>query len=260
MDNVNDAILTPEKFISYAAKENKLDIKDIGVSPVVVVSWAKRVIIDLAKSVNAAFSIGWSLISGGFICYKGQVGNKNVSFVHVPEGAPATIAAIENMIACGAKTIIGIGWAGSLSKDVRTGTVIIPVGCISEEGTSAHYLDRETEIHPDMKLVEIFNTYAQLCNYHVVTGVVWTTDAIYRELNGKVRNYRENGVLGVDMETSAMYSLGMFRNVSVCNLLTVSDELYDTWVPSFNSMEFQNGINRVKHLVLSALKDINPEK
>jgi len=49
------------------------------------------------------------------------------------------------------------------------------------------------------------------------------TVSITRETEEKVRTYAQRGVLGVDMETSAMYALGIFRGVEVCNLLTVSD-------------------------------------
>ena len=50
---------------------------------------------------------------------------------------------------------------------------------------------------------------------------------IDRETLDKITNYHNQGVLGVDMETSAMYTLGQVRNVEVCNLLVVSDELWN---------------------------------
>jgi hypothetical protein len=39
------------------------------------------------------------------------------------------------------------------------------------------------------------------------------------------------------METSAMYALGRFRGVRVCNLLVISDELWQAWRPAFRTPE-----------------------
>lgn len=41
------------------------------------------------------------------------------------------------------------------------------------------------------------------------------------------------------METSAMYALGQFRDMEVCNLLIVSDELWKDWNPAFGSDELR---------------------
>jgi purine-nucleoside phosphorylase len=55
-------------------------------------------------------------------------------------------------------------------------------------------------------------------------GEVWSTDAPYRETEEKARNFRKKGVLAVEMELSALFAVGRFRNVNVGGLLLVSDE------------------------------------
>ena len=185
--------------------------------------------------------------------FKGQVDGLDVSLAHLPVGAPGTVMMMEEMIACGARTIIGLGWAGSLQPTAPIGSFLIPTSCISEEGTSAHYLDGDVSLTPDEVLVQALETAARDEGAQVTKGPLWTTDAPYRELRSKVQAYRSQGVLGVDMETSAMYALGLFRRVSVCNLLVVSDELGDEWRPAFGTPQLRAANEKAKRAVLRFL-------
>jgi purine-nucleoside phosphorylase len=45
-------------------------------------------------------------------------------------------------------------------------------------------------------------------------GQVWTTDEIYRETKEKLRKFMEEGLLGVNMETSALLAFARCRRVS----------------------------------------------
>ena len=62
------------------------------------------------------------------------------------------------------------------------------------------------------------------------------------------------------METSAMYALGVFRKVSVCNLLVVSDELWDTWKPNFYSARLKESFEKAQDTVLGAVEEILAEE
>ena len=183
-----------------------------------------------------------------------------MSLAELPVGAPGTIMIMEEMIASGARILFGLGWAGSLQPSAPVGTLLIPTSCIREEGTSRHYVDDDTAISPDVLLVERLESAAQAEGAKVMTGPLWTTDAPYRELRSKVETYREQGVLGVDMETSAMYALGHFRKVSVCNLLVVSDELGEEWRPAFGSSQLREATRKAEQIVLHCLASDFPSR
>jgi len=168
-------------------------------------------------------------------------------------GAPGTVMVMEEMIACGAKVFLGLGFAGSLQPTAPVGTLLIPTECISEEGTSAHYLESEIAIGPSSRLAEIIQELCKAEGLNVLSGPFWTTDAPYREFVRKIEAYRHQGVLGVDMETSAMYALGRVRGVDVCNLLVVSDELWHEWRPAFGSQEVREAMQRAGQVILRCL-------
>jgi uridine phosphorylase len=231
-------------------------------APRVVVSWGPNVIEELAESIGAEPAEHWGWLTR-FPLYTGEIAGRRVSFVQVGIGAPTTVTAMESLIACGARTFLGLGWAGSLQPSAPVGTLLIPTECIREEGTSFHYLDADATVGPDEGLVALLQRAAaevadedeEKNATSVLVGSHWTTDAPYRELKGKIEAYRQRGVLGVDMETSAMYALGQFRNVPVCNLLVVSDVVWREWDPAFRTPELKAATRRAQRVVLRALTE-----
>ena len=56
-------------------------------------------------------------------------------------------------------------------------------------------------------------------------GLVWTTDAFFRETPAKVARRREQGCLAVDMEVSAMFACAAFRGAAYAQLLYAGDDV-----------------------------------
>ena len=244
---------TAEMYIDYYASQRGLTVEDLGAGEIAVVSWAPRVIHDLAEATGAELATNWPRVRRRPF-YTTQVGERRVTFAEVGIGAPATVAEMEDMIAAGTRAFIGLGWAGSLDPAAPIGTCLIPTSCISEEGTSRHYVEDGTNSSADPALANALVAAASAEGAPVVLGSHWTTDAPYREFIDKIVAYGERGVLGVDMETSAMYALGEVRGVAVCNLLVISDELWEDWNPAFHTPELKAVTQRAQRVVLRALE------
>jgi uridine phosphorylase len=244
---------TAEMFIAFQAERLGISVEELGVAPVVVVSWSPRVVRALAEQIGAEPPPhqGEGIEPGLFT---GEIGGRRVSLARAPVGAPGTIAMMEEMMACGAGLFVGLGWAGSLQPGAPVGSLLVPTHCVREEGTSPHYVADDEAIVPDLRLVSLVSDVAAATREQVLPGGQWTIDAPYRELVSKIDAYRARGVLGVDMETSAMYALGRFRGVPVCNLLVVSDELWETWRPAFGTPELRVATERAQQLVLRLLE------
>ncbi|QZT33866.1 nucleoside phosphorylase [Caldalkalibacillus thermarum TA2.A1] len=244
---------TPEMFINYFVKQRNISVEEIGVAPTVIGSWSGGLIRSLVKATGATVSEHW-LYGTNRPLYTGRVHGKPVSFICFPVGAPGSIMMMEEMIACGAKTFIGVGFAGSLQPHIPIGSFIIPTHCIAEEGTSKHYTEAgEVEMKPSTRLLDKLTKTCRQAGRKYFTGLQWTTDAIYQEYIDKIERYREQGVLGVDMETSAMYALGQLRNVEVCNLLVVSDEVWHNWNPGFHGDALQEAVQAAQKVVLQTI-------
>lgn len=247
-----DERFTPQMAVAYAAKRRGVAVEAFGVAPVAVLSWHRRTAQSLAEATAARLPEHW-FYGEQYPLYSGEVGGHRVCFVHVPVGAPGTVMVMEELIACGARAFLGLGLAGSLQPHAPVGTWLIPTSCVREEGTSGHYVSADVPIGPSARLVQAVAAASRAEGVEPLTGPLWTTDAPYRELKSKVETYRQQGVLGVDMETSAVYALGQFRGVDACNLLVVSDELWDEWRPAFGQPELREAMRRAERAILRCL-------
>ncbi|MFA6466129.1 MAG: hypothetical protein WCT30_10265, partial [Desulfurivibrionaceae bacterium] len=108
-----------------------------------------------------------------------------------------------------------------------------------EEGTSGHYpLAGRSE--PSPRLRQDKTDFFAATGTELQEGPVWTTDALYRETRAKVVRHGQQGILGVDMECSALIQVAAFRRVELAAVLMVSDLLWqDPWQPAFQSKEFR---------------------
>jgi uridine phosphorylase len=243
---------TPRMLVEWWTKQRGLTIHDLGVTSIVVLTWSPRTALSFAKSISAKIPEHW-MYGERFPLYRGELQGKPVSVAYLPIGAPGTVMMMDEMIACGAHTFIGLGWAGSLQESAPIGTLVIPTSCISEEGTSEHYLDPMTKAAPNPHLVSAIQHACTAEAAKFEMGPVWTTDAPYRELVRKIAAYNRKGVLAVDMETSAMYALGQARKIEVCNLLVISDELVHEWKPAFRTPELDSATEKARQVILRTL-------
>ncbi len=154
-------------------------------------------------------------------------------------GAPMAVMCLEKIIALGARHIIVYGWCGALSAKLSIGDVFIPISGVSEEGTSKHY-HGETSFPPDKQLVSRICSLLTESDIQLKKGPIWTTDAPYRETKKKVEQLGERGIMGVDMEYTALASVAVFRQAALCSVMLVSDELYhDQWKEQVSRKSFR---------------------
>ena len=216
-----------------------------------------------------------TMIPSDLVYLAGRIGAKKVAFpgsrlypLYVSEeknspflaivgpftGAPHAVMALEKLIVLGAKRIWVLGWCGSLRQDVRVGDIILPTLAISEEGTSRHYPIGEKSIEPNRDLNRTLLEYMERERVPFSSGAVWTTDAIYRETPEKVRHFQAQGVLGVEMELSALFTVALYRSVPMAGLLVVSDELFGCkWTPGFSNPALKRGSRRAADILLSGI-------
>ncbi len=167
-------------------------------------------------------------------------------------GAPQTILVLERMIALGATRFIAAGWCGSLQGNVKIGDIVLPSSAISDEGTSSHY----PAICPKPSHLMLSSLRSALAssNLTVHEGTVWSIDAPFRETLGKVKDFQSRGVLSVDMETSALFTVSQFRRVDLAVILAVSDDLSELkWTHGFRDPAFKEARRKVVSSTLTAI-------
>lgn len=170
---------------------------------------------------------------------------KKIGLAGPAVGGPQMAIILEKLIVLGARRVVMMGWVGGIHPSLSPGDLIIPDEAVSEEGTSGHYSD-ERRPRPSISLLQTLQTDLKEEGLSFKQGPVWTTDAIYRETTDKVRGFQSQGVLGVDMETSAFFTVSAFRGIEAAALLIVSDDLSGTnWRHGFREPRFLEARRRV---------------
>jgi len=156
-------------------------------------------------------------------------------------GAPYAVMLMETMIAWGAQTLLFFGWCGAISPEVQIGDIIVPTGALIDEGTSLHYRMKTGEMASAGKRITTAIT-RELARREMAhhTGAIWTTDGFFRETPEAVRHFQQQNALAVEMELSALFTVGKFRNIEIGAVLVVSDSLSDlSWKQGFKEKRFK---------------------
>jgi uridine phosphorylase len=168
-------------------------------------------------------------------------------------GAPYAAMVLEKLIVLGARMVLALGWCGSLQSGLSIGDLVLPTTTLSTEGTSQHYPLEGQAPDPNPELYGVLRRRLSTSEHRWQEGPVWSTDGFYRETVQLVQAYQAQGVLGVDMEMSALFTVGRFRQVPVAGLLVVSDELATLqWNPGYRSERFRRGRDQAARLILAA--------
>lgn len=164
-------------------------------------------------------------------------------------GAPYAVMILESLVAMGAKKILFYGWCGAVSPDLAIGDIVLPVGAVIDEGTSIHYMEgpqaKEKQgtgllSFPSESMTKSMREALIQKRVLFHEGLIWTTDAVFRETPEKVAYHQKNGVLAVEMELSALFAAGRFHKVNVAGMLVVSDEISSfEWRPGFRDDRFE---------------------
>ena len=156
-------------------------------------------------------------------------------------GAPLAAMLLETLAAWGARRFIFVGWCGALAPSLQSGDVLLPCGSIAEEGTTRAYGEKNSRVpavSPEFQAA--LNTQLQQNGIDGREGLIWTTDAVFRETADKVGRYRDLGAVAVDMELSALFTVGRLLDIELGAVLVVSDELSTLkWRPGFKTERFQ---------------------
>ena len=146
-------------------------------------------------------------------------GHNDICFLDGGRGAPQAADTMETLKVLGVENVVSVGMVGGYSELVNTGDIIIPFLAYSEEGTSLHYYEHKEYYKPNKELYKMVTEFVEECKQHPIVS----TDAIFRQTFYKENLWRKKGAVGVDMETSTLFSVGNYLDLDVVAMLMVSD-------------------------------------
>lgn len=159
--------------------------------------------------------------------YTGTYKGKCVSVQGTGMGIPSiSIYATELMRDYGVKKLIRVGTCGAMRKDIQLRDILIAQGATTDSSIVRNIFGGSINYAPlaDFDLLRTAYEKAVQENYAVRVGNIISVDRFYDDEidNPKLVDY---GIMGVEMETAALYILAAKYKRQALGLFTVSDHL-----------------------------------
>jgi uridine phosphorylase len=148
-----------------------------------------------------------------------------VALVQGGYGAPAAACLFEAAIALGCRRLLAFGLAGGVAREVMLADLVLPTEIVREEGTSFHYVSDNDNARPDPILLGCLRSFlagVEGLDFH--EGKTVSTDAAFRQTVSKELRWRQEGVLAVEMEMSALLTVARYHTIPAVSLLVISDK------------------------------------
>ncbi len=162
----------------------------------------------------------------GMLGYTGTYRGKRVSVQGTGMGMPTTAIYAHELIALGAKRLIRVGTCGAYQPHLNIGDVIIAMTASTDSAINQHIFgqkDYAPAAHFPLLLKAV--EAAKALGVAVTVGNILSSDSFYNAHSEHWHKWAEYGVLGVEMESSALYTLAAKHQVEALTILTVSDSL-----------------------------------
>ncbi|MDP2319363.1 MAG: hypothetical protein Q8O42_08510 [Acidobacteriota bacterium] len=142
---------------------------------------------------------------------------------------------------------IGLTSAGRIAPELPLPSIVVVDEAVRDEGTSLHYLPPSKTIHAPTPLLvdELVQHLAEVSP--VLRGLVWTTDAPYRETSQQLVAWRDEGAVAVEMQAASLFAFGTAKGAAVGEVALVSNSVEG------GSKPFDTGGHLYRTQVLAAL-------
>jgi AMP nucleosidase len=150
---------------------------------------------------------------------------ENISIINFGMGSPNAATVMDLLSSTEPTAVLFLGKCGGLKKINKLGDLILPIAAIRGEGTSNDYFPPEVPALPAFNLQKAVSTNIRNHNLDYWTGTIYTTNRRVWEHDDEFKNYlRRIRVMGIDMETATIFSVGFFNRIPTGALLLVSDQ------------------------------------
>ena len=140
-------------------------------------------------------------------------------------GCPACAGNLDEFHAMGVTKVMFCGGGGVLDRNIEVGQLLLVDGAIRDEGFSYHYLPPSRVVYTDPAVTEKVRRYLDENRVPYLRGLVWTTDAIFRETPDRIARRKEEGAKIVEMEQAGCIAVAQFRGFVYGALIYGGDDL-----------------------------------
>jgi len=142
-------------------------------------------------------------------------------------GCPSATIAVEELAAVGVETFVRVGTTGALQSDIEIGDMVVATGAAKDEGTTKRYENVEYPAVADYETLSALVDGAEDNDEDVHVGPIATDDAFYAETDEYVEDWEAAGMLAVEMEAAAVFTLARRKGLRAGAICTVDGNLVE---------------------------------
>jgi purine-nucleoside phosphorylase len=198
----------------------------------------------------------------GLLGFTGFYRGLRVSVQTTGMGCPSASIVLEELIQLGAKTVLRIGTCGGVSRRVGAGELVIAQAALAFDGTTRQYLaqafggaaplsDGGGHVPlPAWRLLRASERVALELGVAHSVGLVASEDSFYAPDAGHIDRLEKRGVLGIDMESSAIFTVATLRGIEAGALVTYSNRIGE---PLIDPAALKAGVDAMIQVALDTL-------
>ncbi|HSK99305.1 MAG TPA: DeoD-type purine-nucleoside phosphorylase [Rubrobacteraceae bacterium] len=193
----------------------------------------------------------------GMLGYTGSYRGAPVSVQATGMGCPSAAIVTEELIELGARNLLRVGTCGGYDPELRLGDLVIATAATANDGTVASItqgLPYAPAAHFDV--VHAAHHAAERVGRRTFIGPIVSSDLFYDPEEKPARLWGDLGVLAVEMEAAAIFTLAAMRGVRAGCLLTVSDTI-GMEIVRISDEELKNAVDNMMILALDTLLALN---
>ena len=163
----------------------------------------------------------------GMYGYTGTYKGKRISVQGTGMGIPSISIYINELITnYKVKNLIRIGSCGSMQADIKIRDVILAMSASTDSNINKiRFYGMDYASTANFDLLKKAYDAALKKNIPIKVGSILTTDTFYNDDPNSWKHWANYGILAVEMETAALYTLAAKYKVNALSILTVSDSL-----------------------------------
>jgi purine-nucleoside phosphorylase len=190
----------------------------------------------------------------GMYGYTGNFNGARVSVQGTGMGIPSCSIYINELISeYGVQNLIRVGTCGCLQKDLEIGSVILAMtACTDSNVNRLNFKGMDYAPCASFPLLLRAHDAGKKLGINTSVGNVLSADSFYNDDPDYWKLWADYGVLAIEMETSALYTLAAKHNRNALAVLTVSDNIVTGAAASVEQRE-QSFMNMIK-IALEAVK------
>ncbi len=187
----------------------------------------------------------------GLLGYTGTWEGKPVSVQGTGMGCPSATIVFEELIQLGVKRLLRVGTCGGLQADHALGDLIVAISAVPADSTATHLVGGEP--HAPTASWELVHEAVHVAKHagepHRV-GPIVSSDLFYNPDGGQYERWSKRGILAVEMEAAALFTLAALRGVHGGCLLTVSDIVVEGEFVRISDDDLRAAVDRMTKIAL----------